>query len=226
MLSLSEHSERSSSGRIVKSTAAIIFLGTPHRGSVDLARLANKGRSIISALGFDTASATLDALGLKSTDLERCQDSFLSLWRRYDFRVKTFQESLGMSGINIGPLNDQVVQSFSSLLGDDREDAETLHANHKDMARFSGPDDSNQAKVVGEIQRIYSDLRNARKGSSGIARPHLSSSNGAYDVRGGTEGALDGQKARRYRGKKNRDSRRNRKGTSDCHARLTRTALI
>ncbi|KLU87342.1 hypothetical protein MAPG_06342 [Magnaporthiopsis poae ATCC 64411] len=70
-------------------------------------RLANKGRSIISALGFDTASATLDALGLRSTDLERCQESFSSLWRRYDFRVKTFQESLGMSGINIGPLNDQ-----------------------------------------------------------------------------------------------------------------------
>ncbi|KAL8303508.1 hypothetical protein RB597_005022 [Gaeumannomyces tritici] len=143
---------------VLESTAAIIFLGTPHRGSVSLARLGNKGRSIISALGFDTASDALDALGLRSTDLERCQESFSALWRLHGFRVKTFQESLGISGINIGPLNDQVVEGFSSLLGDDREKAETLHANHKDMARFFGPDDLNQARVVGEIREIYSQL--------------------------------------------------------------------
>lgn len=110
MLSASEQSDDEVFRQIVGATAAVIFLGTPHRGSLDLVHLGNMGRAVVGALGFDTTTAVLDALGLKTSDLERSQESFSRLWRKYDFEVKTFQESLGLSGANIGPLNDQVRQ--------------------------------------------------------------------------------------------------------------------
>ncbi|KAK1757174.1 hypothetical protein QBC47DRAFT_175972 [Echria macrotheca] len=163
MLSISDVSDEPTSKAIVKRTAAVVFLGTPHRGSVDLAKLGNKARKIVSAALIDTSSTTLDALGLRTPDLERCQDAFSRLWARYDFQVKTFQEGLGLSGFNIGSLNDKVVPGFSSLLGDARERAETLQANHMDMCRFSGPGDPNAQKVLGELQNLYQSILRVKK---------------------------------------------------------------
>jgi hypothetical protein len=108
MLSASDVSDDLELRNIVESTAAIIFLGTPHRGSLDMARLGETARKIASAVRMDTSSTTLDALGLKTSDLERCQESFSRLWAKYDFRVKTFQEGLGLRSANIGALNDKV----------------------------------------------------------------------------------------------------------------------
>lgn len=140
---------------IVESTAAVMFLGTPHRGSPELSSLGEWARSIISALRMDTTSAILDTLGLKTTDLERAQESFSGIWQIYDFRVKTFQEGLGLTGVNLGFLGNKVVPDISSLIGDEREHAETLQANHLEMCRFTGADDPNYLKVVGELRSMY-----------------------------------------------------------------------
>jgi hypothetical protein len=182
MLSASATSETSYLNDIVEQTAAVVFLGTPHRGSVDMSKLGHKARKLVSAALLDSSSATLDILGLRTSDLERCQESFSRLWARYDFRVKTFQEGLGLTGFNIGPLNDkvgvlallivpgndlsltsQVVPNFSSLLGDAREHAETLQANHREMCRFSGPDDPNCRKVLGELRDIHCSILKAKE---------------------------------------------------------------
>jgi len=101
----------------------------------------------------------LDALGLKTTDLERAQESFSMLWQKYDFRVKTFQEGLGLTGFNLGILGKKVVPSYSSLLGDHREEAETMQANHMEMCRFTGLEDPNYRKVAGELRSIYRHLK-------------------------------------------------------------------
>ncbi len=143
---------------IVESTSAIIFLGTPHRGSPELAALGEWARSIMGILRMETNQAILAALGLKTTDLERAQESFSSLWNDHDFRVKTFQEGLGLTGIRLGVLGNKVVPDFSSSIGDARERAETLQANHMDMCRFSGKEDPNYRKVAGEIRSIYTSL--------------------------------------------------------------------
>lgn len=140
---------------IVRSTAAVVFLGTPHRGSPELAAFGEWARSTISAFGMETSATILGALGLKTTDLERAQEAFSGLWRKYDFRVKTFQEGLGLSGLNLGVLGNKVVPDYSSLLGDEREHAETVHANHMDMCRFAGAEDPNYRKVAGELRSIY-----------------------------------------------------------------------
>jgi hypothetical protein len=60
-------------------------------------------------LRLDTNDKVLRALsGANSPELELGRESFISLWRKYNFKVKTFQESQGMTGLNIGSLNELV----------------------------------------------------------------------------------------------------------------------
>ncbi|EHK50985.1 hypothetical protein TRIATDRAFT_181516, partial [Trichoderma atroviride IMI 206040] len=131
---------------IVECTAKIVFLGTPHRGSQDVAALGEVARSIISALGMETTPTILDALGLKSSDLNRAQEEFSKLWQEYDFQVKTFQE-----GLSLAKLGKKIVPDYSSSIGDHGEHSETLQANHQQMCRYSGTDDPNYRKVAGEL---------------------------------------------------------------------------
>ena len=121
-------------------------------------RWASGSEFLVSTFRMETSSAILDALGLRTTDLERAQETFSRLWYRHDFRVKTFQEGLGLTGINLGVLGNKVVPDYSSVIGDSRERAETLQANHMDMCRFWGADDPNYRKVSGEIAAIYETI--------------------------------------------------------------------
>ncbi|QGI67476.1 hypothetical protein CEK27_011447 [Fusarium fujikuroi] len=161
MLALSSISEKPEHKKIVESTAAIVFLGTPHRGSPKLAAIGDWARSMVSSLRFQTTSTILDTLGLKTTDLERTHEAFCRLWNTYDFQVKTFQESLGLTGIGLGVLGDKVVPHESSLIGDPREHAETLQANHNQLSRFSSAHDPNYIKVAGEIKALYNAIESA-----------------------------------------------------------------
>ncbi|KAF3026399.1 hypothetical protein E8E14_010010 [Neopestalotiopsis sp. 37M] len=131
-----------------------MFLGTPHRGS-HLAELAETARRIVSAVGMDTNSRILNSLGLRTSELDRVQTSFSNVWHTYGFRVKTFQEGLGFMPTSIIDMNKKVVDNISSALGDAREDAETLQANHTEMCRFRDADDPNAVKVLGELRIIY-----------------------------------------------------------------------
>ncbi|KAK7416368.1 hypothetical protein QQZ08_012025 [Neonectria magnoliae] len=165
MLARSSSSKESDLKNIVESTAAVIFLGTPHRGSLDVAALGEVVRSVVSSLGMETTPAILNALGLKTTDLERAQEEFSRLWQHYDFRVKTFQE-----GLHLAKLGKKVVPDYSSLIGDHREHAETLQADHMGMCRYSGIDDPNYRKVGGEIDSIYHSI--ARLKSQKLPQGH------------------------------------------------------
>ncbi|KAF5643144.1 hypothetical protein F52700_2859 [Fusarium sp. NRRL 52700] len=157
MLALSWASQTASLKEIVECTAAIIFLGTPHRGSPELSAIGEWARSILDTFHFQTTSAILDTLGLKTTD-ERAHEAFSRLWLQYDFRVKTFQEGFGLTGIKLGVLGNKFVPHDSSLIGDPREHAETLQANHMEMSRFSSSQDPNFVKVGGELVHIYTTI--------------------------------------------------------------------
>ncbi|KAF2464749.1 uncharacterized protein BDR25DRAFT_241847, partial [Lindgomyces ingoldianus] len=151
----SESQDDPSTLNVVESTAAVVFMGTPHRGSEDWAATGEKGRKIASALLMDSTSSVLDSLGLENADLERCHDKFTRLWEKYKFRVKTFQEGRPLYGVKIGPLNKKVVPNPSSLIGNLKERAETLDADHREMCRFKGLDDNNYQKVGPELKIIY-----------------------------------------------------------------------
>ncbi|PNP57040.1 hypothetical protein THARTR1_02882 [Trichoderma harzianum] len=153
MLARSSSSPEAELRDVAESTASIIFLGTPHRGSQDVAALGEVVRSVISSLGMETTPVILDALGLKTTDLSRAQEDFSMLWQKYDFQIKTFQE-----GLSLAKIGKKVVPDYSSLIGDYREHAETLQANHIEMCRYSGKDDPNYRKVSGELGSIYRSI--------------------------------------------------------------------
>jgi hypothetical protein len=145
-----------------------------------MAALGDVVRRVASAvLRVDSNESILRALGTDSPELELCRESFITQWRVYDFAVKTFQESTGISGVNVGLANEkvrirlapiailwqvletwkklssfQVVPDTSSSLDDPREHAETIPANHTTMCKFSGRDDPGYVKVGRELQRL------------------------------------------------------------------------
>jgi hypothetical protein len=67
---------------IILSTAAVIFLGTPHRGSPGLANLGEIVRRIASTvLRVDSNATVLRTLGCNSPELELCRELFTTQWR-------------------------------------------------------------------------------------------------------------------------------------------------
>ncbi|KAM7211106.1 hypothetical protein V8F06_013502 [Rhypophila decipiens] len=131
VLRRSAESSHSEMRSILDSTVAVIFLGTPHR--------ANGSRN----------ESLLGNLDLTTTDLEH-------------FRVKTFQEGFGLEGLGVlGSILGKVVSDYSSILGDHRDRAETLTANHWDMGRVADAHDPNYRKIASEIRSIIRSLTKA-----------------------------------------------------------------
>ncbi|KAF2762653.1 hypothetical protein EJ05DRAFT_447026, partial [Pseudovirgaria hyperparasitica] len=140
---------------ILVSTTAVVFMGTPHRGSPAMAGVGESARKLASVLRLDTSHSVLASLGLSNSDLERCHEIFTSLWTSFSFRVKTFQEGRPLAGINLGTLNELVVPHSSSSFGDPRERAETLDLNHVEMCRFKGEDDPHYMTVSSTLKILY-----------------------------------------------------------------------
>ncbi|KAL3299673.1 NAD(P)-binding domain protein [Colletotrichum asianum] len=152
VLRRSHYSDETELRDIIMSTKGVMFLGTPHRGSQELAKLGETVRSIAAfTLRIDSNSELLRALGTESPELELGREAFLTLWRIYNFRVKTFREAYGISGVNVGPMNQKVVPDISSTLDDPREHAETIPANHMDMCRFNQKFETGYQKISGEL---------------------------------------------------------------------------
>lgn len=94
---------------IYASTTAIIFLGTPHRGS-PWADFGETIRRIVAVVGFDTSDKVVRALQIDSAELEVCQEDFMRLYERRVFQVRTFQEAQGIQGTSILGMNKKVSQ--------------------------------------------------------------------------------------------------------------------
>jgi hypothetical protein len=100
---------------IYTSTEAVIFLGTPHRGS-SKAGIAEVVRKIVSVSGFDTTDKNIRALQVNSTELELIHELFMKLYEQKErqFKVLTFQEAKGVSGISYLKLNERVIATDRS----------------------------------------------------------------------------------------------------------------
>lgn len=107
-LVLSSDSREEDLHSIVSSTAAVVFMGTPHRGSKDWASVGERGRKLASALLMNNNPSLLDTLGLKNGELFRTGDKFAEVWDTSNFTVKTYQEGRAFTGAGIGHLGDKV----------------------------------------------------------------------------------------------------------------------
>ncbi|KAI1176685.1 hypothetical protein F4777DRAFT_247196 [Nemania sp. FL0916] len=136
-------------------------MGTPHRGST-AAGVGELVRKAASFVLMDTNSLVLNSLALRNSDLERCQDTFSSLWSKYNFQVKTFQEGLPLElPLRLGQSKmTKIVPDISSCLGDWRERAEILNGDHRSMCRYANTKDPNYKKVSTELRNVYEHLHN------------------------------------------------------------------
>jgi hypothetical protein len=93
-LRLSEDDSKPRIKDIVNSVIDVIFLGTPHRGNMDEITLEE---AVIQAacliLRLEVGSARVQSLDMEASEILRSRESFMRLWKMYDFRVKTFHEA-------------------------------------------------------------------------------------------------------------------------------------
>jgi hypothetical protein len=75
---------------------------------------------------FNINSAILRSLGVDNPELQLYHESFTTQWHDRNFRVKTFQEAYGRSGINVTKYSGKVIPDSSSSLGDTRERPESI----------------------------------------------------------------------------------------------------
>ncbi|UPK91511.1 hypothetical protein LCI18_002446 [Fusarium solani-melongenae] len=137
-------------------TKGIIFLGTPHRGSW----MADWARIPASALGIvkSTNTSLLKILETDDKYLQSVQDRFWSMVREQqkagrDLEVTCFFEELPLSGVG------KVVSKGSATL--EGYNAISIHANHSNIVKFSSMDDNGFKRLLGELIRWESQIRNS-----------------------------------------------------------------
>ena len=143
---------------IFPATRGVMFLGTPHRGS----RIASLGKIAfgLSRVFFQDPNLTiLRSLEVGSEGLERIGKSFSEMISTHKIFVHTFREELDTRGV-------MIVDSFSSTIGHPKESTSAIHANHRNMGRFSGMEDVGFKRVCGVLQRWGDFLAEQSKISS------------------------------------------------------------
>lgn len=105
-------------------------------------------------LSVDSRDPVLWGLsGSASLELELGRRAFIRMWNDYNFRVKTFQESMVSAAEFLEIRAEAAVRRQSSLIGSPRESAETIAASHLDMCRFSSAEDSGYRSLANTLAR-------------------------------------------------------------------------
>lgn len=153
------------------STTGVIFFGTPHGGADPRGILHHAAESFARAVGFTVNNEILSSLLPSSEHLRELRDDFSPLAHNQEWTIHSFQEELGMKSLRgrkvrysppqcvlcllLTMVSCQVVDDNSSYLNFPAiETTEHIGRNHRDMCRFSGPDDPEYKKVAAALRRI------------------------------------------------------------------------
>ena len=122
-----------------------MFLGTPHHGS-KIASIAQKMFDITELFLQKPNKKILCALEENSEILERINRDFGLILNSGMLKVHSFREELDVKGIRI-------VDDFSSSIGYLDETKGSLHANHRDMAKYASEGDEKFQRVISILRR-------------------------------------------------------------------------
>ncbi|KAK4235092.1 hypothetical protein C8A03DRAFT_37077 [Achaetomium macrosporum] len=163
VLRLSEAERDGPLKEILLSTSAVVFLGSPHRGT-EHCNLGDAVRSMASVtLQVDPDDVVLQELcGANTVGIELGRQTFVRLWSDYNFKVKTFQESVIPSYQYPELRAETTVRRLASFLGDPREDAETIYALHDDICKFVTAEDAGYRALARTLAAFISAEEDGR----------------------------------------------------------------
>ncbi|KAK4205170.1 hypothetical protein QBC40DRAFT_325872 [Triangularia verruculosa] len=141
---------------VLDSTFAIIFLGTPHRGSANYADFGTqvaRVAALVTMNGYnDRIISNLTPNNEILTNLRRnFEITYEYLVQKHGFESSTFQEGQGLT--DVPRFRGKVVDGDSSELGHRHDRQHVLNRNHRDMCKFTSAEDPEYIKVQGEISR-------------------------------------------------------------------------
>ena len=94
---------------VFKSTAGVVFFGTPHRGADPRGFLQHVAEKLVRALGISANEQIVNALLPSSERLKELREEFGPIANDRDWMLHSFQEGLG-----IGVLGGRKVATYSS----------------------------------------------------------------------------------------------------------------
>ncbi|EFX03482.1 hypothetical protein CMQ_410 [Grosmannia clavigera kw1407] len=128
-------------------TYAIVFFGTPHRGS-SYAKIGLVAERIVKTVGFAANDKLLRDLKPDGTHLEILREDFSTMLEDRAFKVYSFQEGQGL----------YVVDDASSSLDSQMERKDHINANHMMMCRFLSREDEGYIKCHGVIAKYVQEI--------------------------------------------------------------------
>jgi hypothetical protein len=142
---------KSFDGEILPATNEVMFLRTPHQGS----RTASLGK-----IAFELSRVLLQrpniqvlrGLEVNSEALERVASTFASTLSNADIKVPSFREELAVKGV-------MIVEPVSATIGHPLETRGSLHANHREMAKFSSLSDTKFKRIVQVLEKWSLDTQ-------------------------------------------------------------------
>ncbi|KAK3994492.1 hypothetical protein QBC44DRAFT_44695 [Cladorrhinum sp. PSN332] len=159
VLRLSEAERDGPLKEVLLATSAVIFLGSPHRAT-EHSSLGDAVKSMASAtLPIDSEDPVLQQLcGSNTIEIELGRQTFVRLWNDYNFKVKTFQESIIPIYSRAEERASTTIRRIASFFGDPRENAETIGAFHENMCRFGSMEDPGyQALACSIIESVRNE---------------------------------------------------------------------
>ncbi|KAI4159715.1 MAG: hypothetical protein LQ342_006330 [Letrouitia transgressa] len=141
---------------ITPATFAVLFLGTPHRGS----RTASLRRIAYNITTIATKRPNvplLRALERNVETLDRIGDAFSQTMLRYKIQVYSFREEKKTRKYLI--FNTMVVEADSAKIGDAREEVSSIPTNHEEMTKFSSSEDVGLKRISAQLRRWIGEIK-------------------------------------------------------------------
>ncbi|KAL9016862.1 MAG: hypothetical protein Q9185_005812 [Variospora sp. 1 TL-2023] len=141
---------------IAPATHGVVFLGTPHRGSTS----ASMGKMAFHITEVFTQRPNLKLLrGLEkhSDILDRVGDSFYQTIMKHNLSVYSFREARETRRYKVFSI--MVVESDSAKIGYAKEECGIIPSDHRNMTKYSGPEDIGFKRVSAQLRRWNEDIK-------------------------------------------------------------------
>ncbi|KAH8745131.1 hypothetical protein F5882DRAFT_446468 [Hyaloscypha sp. PMI_1271] len=156
-LNIASHSEIERLKNLAAVTYGISFLGTPHRGSGSatigkhayrIARLATKRPNI----------KLLRSLEKNSDTLKGISNRFRSTQQRWDIKISSFYEDREVRKFFL--FHSLIVDNESAQIGHPGEEVSSIPKNHREMTKFTSPEEVGFDRVSSQLRRWVNDISN------------------------------------------------------------------